>query len=110
MGKALKILGVLVILLLVGGVVTWYYLPTIMVKAITSEGSGLSVIPSSMKQTVNARMDEVPNVLKTLEAEGVYITIDDIIKEIDEAEVEEITRTIGVLENTELSSTEQVIR
>lgn len=109
MGKILKIAGVAALIILAGAVATWYYLPSIMVKAITSEG-GIGVIPTSMKQTVNARMNEIPNALKTLEAEGVYITIDDIIKEIDEAETDEITRTIGVLENTELKSTEQVIR
>lgn len=113
MSKIIKITVLLVLLFLAGGIITWHYLPTLLAKAITREDGGvmtaINVIPSPVKQSINQKVDGIPQALKALEAEGVYITIDDIIKIIDEAPVSDITKTIEVLERTQLQSTDQVI-
>lgn len=109
MSKILKVSVISIVLLLIGAAVTWQYLPTIVVAAITKEG-GIQVISSKTKANINKKVNELPAALKSLEAEGIYISIDDIIREIDESEVDEITHTINILENTELKSTDQVIR
>ncbi|MDZ4847593.1 MAG: hypothetical protein SH857_18820 [Chitinophagales bacterium] len=109
MSKFLKILGVIIVLLVIGATATWYYLPAIIVKGITNEHCVIQVIPAKTKANINKKVNELPAALKSLEAEGIYISIDDIIREIDESEVEEITHIIGILENKELKSTDQVI-
>ncbi|HXH17589.1 MAG TPA: hypothetical protein VNJ07_00795 [Chitinophagales bacterium] len=110
MSKIFKIAGVAFLFLLLGGIVTWHYLPTIMAKAIVNECEGLHVIPKKIKHSINQRVDEVPKVLDSLKSEGVYITLDDLIKAIDEAKQEEIIKTIDVLEHAKLQNTDQVIR
>ncbi|MDZ4844514.1 MAG: hypothetical protein SH857_03080 [Chitinophagales bacterium] len=110
MSKILKAFGVAVVLLLIGAVAAWHYLPGLVVKEITKANGIIQIIPAKTKANINKKIDELPHTLKALEAEGIYISIDDIIREIDESEVDEITRTIGILENTELKSTDQVIR
>lgn len=110
MSRLFKTVGIAVILLLIGAVAVWHYLPTLVVKAITAENSAIQVIPAKTKANINQKINELPTALKSLEAEGITITIDDIIRAIDEAKVDEITHTIEVLENSELSSTDQVIR
>ena len=110
MTKIFKVSAVLILLILLGSAITWHYLPTILVKAIAKENSGFQVIPISVKKTINKKAEEIPMALKSLESEGIYITIDDIIKIIDESNVEEITKTIDILEHAQLQSTDQVIR
>ncbi len=109
MSKILKISGVIIVLLLIGGAVTWHYLPTMLAKAIVNESGGLHVIPKEVKHSINEKADEVPKAIAALEAEGFHITIDEIIRIIDEAKVSEITQTIDKLENTKLTDTDQVI-
>lgn len=113
MSKLVKAVGIFTLLLLIGGIIAWHYLPAIIAKAITKEEGGLipaiQVIPAPVKQSINHKMDEIPRKLKELEAEGVYITIDDIIKVIDDAQPAEIIRTIDALEQAQLETTDQVI-
>ena len=110
MVRIIKFSAFAALLIIFAGTITWHYLPSLLAKAIAKENTGLKLIPVSVKKTINKKVDEIPQTLKTLEAEGVYITIDDIIKVIDESKVEEITRTIDILEHTQLESTDQVIR
>lgn len=113
MKKIIKISAVLVLLIMAGAGITWYYLPTMLAKAITHENNGLlpaiQVIPAPVKHSINQKVDEIPKALKELESEGVYITIDDIIKVIDEAPADDIVKIIEILERTQLQSTDQVI-
>jgi len=110
MSKILKVAGILVVLTIMGAGIIWYYLPSMVAKAIVKEeNSVLNVIPVPVKKSINKKMDEIPRALKALEAEGVYFTIDDVIKVIDEAKEEEIIKTIDILEHTPLQTTDQVI-
>lgn len=110
MSKIFKWIGVVAVLLFIAAVAAWYYVPALVVRGITKQDSIIQVIPAKTKANINNKMNELPATLKSLEQEGIYITIDDIIREIDKAEVDEIVHTIGILENTELKSTDQVIR
>lgn len=113
MSKTLKIIAILLILIVAGGVMAWHYLPVMLAKAIVNEDGGLipviQVIPTPVKKSINHRIDVIPQKLKELEAQGVYITIDDIIKAIDEAKSDEIIRTIDALESAKPETTDQVI-
>lgn len=110
MSRVLTWFSIAVLALLLGATATWFYLPSMLVRAIANENSTIPVIPAKTKANINKKISELPTTLKSLESEGIYITIDDIIRVIDEAQVDEISQTIEVLENTELSSTDQVIR
>src|SRR5688572_22296171 len=113
MTKILKITGALIFLIMIAIVITWHYPPTLLAKAIANENGGLipsiQMIPPTMKHSINQKVDEIPQTLKALEAEGVYITIGDIIKIIDEAPASDIAKTLEVLEHTQLQTTDQVI-
>ncbi len=113
MSKTLKIAAVLVFLVAIGSAITWHYLPALLAKAIIHEEGGLipvvQVIPAPVKQSINNKVNAIPKKLKELEAEGVYITIEDIIKVIDEAKPDEIINTINALDKTKPETTDQVI-
>ena len=110
MSKILKVIGVLILLIMIGSVIMWHYLPTMLAKAITKENQAvIHLIPAPVKESINQKVDGIPQKLKALEAEGVYITIDDLIKVIDEAKPSEIIKTLDILEHTQPQTTDQVI-
>ena len=109
MKKALKLSGIFLLFLIIGATAAWYFLPSLMVSAITKGNEGIQLVPKNVKEGINKRMDKIPEALKSLEAEGIYITIEDVIKVIDESDDAEIAKTIDLLEHAELKTPEQVV-
>ncbi len=97
------------LLLFIGSAVAfWYYLPTLLVKAVSGDAV-IKVIPAKVQETINKEMNEVPKILDELHKEGVDISFDDIIAAIDNAKVSEITATMDELERANLKNKEQFI-
>ena len=103
-----KLFGVIIFLLLLAfgsGIAFYFYLPTLIVKSITTD-EGIQIFPTEVKEAINKSAERLPVALEELDLD---ITVEDIIEVLDKMPNKEIITTINTLNNTDLESEEQVI-
>ena len=108
--RFIRIMIIILLALILIGAGVYFFAPKMVVKVIMNENSGLGIIPEGVKQEINEKVDDGPAVLDSLKKNGVHITIDDIIREIDNASVEEISMTLEKLQQVELRDKDHAVR
>jgi hypothetical protein len=86
-----------------------HFLPSIIAESIRSENSPPTFLPDEvkktitvLKETVNERVDELPEIMKSLDLE-----FDDLLYIIDNVDADEVMNTLEELNQTQLQTTNQ---